>query len=59
MKRLLFIPLALILFTAFVPQKKTKVIFFGDSITELGVKRDKYVGYILKMDSMLNENNSR
>jgi lysophospholipase L1-like esterase len=29
------------------------VIFFGDSITELAVKRDKYVGYILRMDSML------
>lgn len=38
---------------AFTAQKKTKVIFFGDSITELGVKRDKYVGYILRMDSML------
>jgi lysophospholipase L1-like esterase len=53
MKKFLFIPLALIIVTAFAPQKKTKVIFFGDSITELGVKRDKYVGYILKMDSML------
>jgi lysophospholipase L1-like esterase len=53
MKKFLFIPLALILVTAFAPQKKTKVIFFGDSITELAVKRDKYVGYILKMDSML------
>lgn len=38
---------------SFAPQKKKKVIFFGDSITELGVKRDKYVGYILKMDSLL------
>lgn len=55
MKKLLFISAALILFSAFAlkSQKKTKVIFFGDSITELGVKREKYVGYILRMDSML------
>lgn len=53
MKKLLFISTVLFLSCAFTPQKKTKVIFFGDSITELGVKRDKYVGYILKMDSML------
>ncbi|HMK26080.1 MAG TPA: GDSL-type esterase/lipase family protein [Chitinophagaceae bacterium] len=53
MKKLLFISAILILSCAFVPQKKTKVIFFGDSITELAVKRDKYVGYILRMDSML------
>ncbi len=52
MKRLaLFISLAAL--AAFMPQKKTKVIFFGDSITELGVRKDKYTGYILKMDSML------
>ncbi|MBN8676251.1 MAG: G-D-S-L family lipolytic protein [Chitinophagales bacterium] len=52
MKRLtLFISLAALV--AFMPQKKTKVIFFGDSITELGVRKDKYTGYILKMDSML------
>jgi lysophospholipase L1-like esterase len=53
MKKLLFIATIFLLSSAFAPQKKTKVIFFGDSITELGVKRDKYVGYILKMDSML------
>lgn len=54
MKRLvLFISLAALV--AFIPQKKTKVIFFGDSITELGVRKDKYTGYILKMDSMLKE----
>ncbi len=54
MKRLaLFISLAALV--AFIPQKKTKVIFFGDSITELGVKKDKYTGYVLKMDSMLKE----
>jgi lysophospholipase L1-like esterase len=53
MKKLLFISAVLFLSCAFAPQKKTKVIFFGDSITELAVKRDRYVGYILKMDSML------
>ncbi len=53
MKKLLFISAVLFLCGAFAPQKKTKVIFFGDSITELAIKRDKYVGYILRMDSML------
>jgi lysophospholipase L1-like esterase len=53
MKKLLYISTILFISCAFVPQKKTKVIFFGDSITELGVKKDRYVGYILKMDSML------
>ena len=54
MKKILFISAVLFLSCAFVPQKKTKVVFFGDSITELGVKRDpRFVGYILKMDSML------
>lgn len=53
MKKLLIISSILLIACAFAPQKKTKVIFFGDSITELGVKKDRYVGYILKMDSML------
>ena len=53
MKKLLFISVVLFLSCAFTQPKKTKVIFFGDSITELAVKRDKYVGYILRMDSML------
>lgn len=53
MKSAVFISTILFLSCAFAPPKKTKVIFFGDSITELGVKRDRYVGYILKMDSML------
>jgi len=43
MKKFLFIPLALILISAIVPQKKTKVIFFGDSITQLGVNPGGYV----------------
>lgn len=53
MKKFLFVSTILFLSCAFAPQKKIKVIFFGDSITELGVKRERYVGYILKMDSML------
>ena len=53
MKKLLFIPAIIFLSLGFIPQKKTRVIFFGDSITELAVKRDKYVGYIFRMDSML------
>jgi lysophospholipase L1-like esterase len=39
---------------AFTPQKKTKVIFFGDSITELGVKDKPYKGYVLVTDSLCN-----
>ena len=35
-------------------QKKKKIIFFGDSITELAVKPG---GFILKIDSMLVKNN--
>ncbi|HEX4875442.1 MAG TPA: GDSL-type esterase/lipase family protein [Chitinophagaceae bacterium] len=53
MNKLLVIALVLFISCAFIPQKKIRIIFFGDSITELGVKRDKYVGYILRMDSML------
>lgn len=53
MKKFLFSSAVIFFSCAFAPQKKTKVIFFGDSITELGVKRDRFVGYILKMDSML------
>jgi lysophospholipase L1-like esterase len=47
MKKFLF-PLLFILF-AFMPQKKTKVIFFGDSITQAGVSPG---GYIMRIDSM-------
>lgn len=38
---------------SFAEGKKKKIVFFGDSITELGVKPG---GYIVKMDSMLNDN---
>ena len=43
-----------ILIIAFTMQKKKKIIFFGDSITELAVKPG---GFILKIDSMLGKNN--
>ena len=59
MKKLLFIAVVLFISCAFTQQKKTKVIFFGDSITELGVKRDRYVGFILRMDSMLKLKNKQ
>ncbi len=52
MKNLFFILSVVLISCAFTQQKKTKVIFFGDSITELGVKEKPYKGYILKMDSL-------
>lgn len=49
MKYAVFI--AAILLMAFTtPQKKRKVVFFGDSITQAGVNPD---GYITKMDSLI------
>jgi len=50
MKKLLIITTILFISCAFAPQKKTKVIFFGDSITELGVKEKPYRGYILELE---------
>jgi lysophospholipase L1-like esterase len=47
MKKWLF-PLVILLF-AYMPQKKTKVIFFGDSITQAGAQRG---GFITRVDSM-------
>lgn len=49
MIRFLFFSLIIGLCCAFAPQKKIKVIFFGDSITELGVKPG---GYVTRVDSM-------
>jgi lysophospholipase L1-like esterase len=48
MKKTLFL-LLVIVSMAFVHQKKSKVIFFGDSITQAGVQQG---GYIVKVDSM-------
>ncbi|HLF46710.1 MAG TPA: GDSL-type esterase/lipase family protein [Chitinophagaceae bacterium] len=39
----------LLLITSFISQRKTKVIFFGDSITQAGVQPG---GYIVRIDSM-------
>jgi lysophospholipase L1-like esterase len=42
-----------ITFCSFIPfQKKTKVVFFGDSITQQGAGKG---GYILKMDSLMQQ----
>lgn len=49
MNKLLFILAVLFISAAYMPQKKIKVIFFGDSITELGVKPD---GYVTRVDSL-------
>lgn len=37
---------------AMMPQKKTRVVFFGDSITQQGVRPE---GYITQLDSMLKQ----
>jgi lysophospholipase L1-like esterase len=58
MKKIL-LPIALLFCLAWMPQKKTKVIFFGDSITELGVmtRPDAGTGYVLKIDSLCKSEN--
>jgi len=45
----LFVYTMIFMSASFIPQKKTKVIFFGDSITEMGVNRG---GYVTRIDSM-------
>lgn len=49
MKRIILFVFVVTLGMSFISQKKTKVIFFGDSITELGVKPG---GYVTRVDSM-------
>jgi lysophospholipase L1-like esterase len=49
MKKGILLVLIMISVVAFTLQKKTRVIFFGDSITELGVKPG---GYVNRVDSM-------
>ena len=39
----------IVMMTAFAPQKRTKVIFFGDSITQAGAGTG---GYILRIDTL-------
>lgn len=47
--KLLFLSTIVLLMMAFTIQKKTRVIFFGDSITQAGVNAG---GYIKRIDSM-------
>lgn len=49
MKNIFLVSFLIICSMSFVSQKKTKVLFFGDSITELGVKPG---GYVTRVDSM-------
>lgn len=49
MKKVFLVAFLVICSMSFVSQKKTKVLFFGDSITELGVKPG---GYVTRVDSM-------
>ena len=53
MKRFSLISIVL-LFSFFMPQKKSRVVFFGDSITELGVRPG---GYVRRIDSLCNLEN--
>jgi isoamyl acetate esterase len=57
MKKLLVIASIILISCAFAPQKKMKIVFFGDSITELGVKPEKYRGYILQVEDVLKKEN--
>ncbi len=49
MKKNFLFAVLLVALVSFTPGKKKKVIFFGDSITELGVKPG---GYVTKVDSL-------
>jgi lysophospholipase L1-like esterase len=50
MKQLLGLCLLTFVLMSFQPPKKKKIIFFGDSITEMALK---YEGYLVKLDSMI------
>jgi isoamyl acetate esterase len=53
MKKVVILLIAFSALTAFVPvQKKTRIVFFGDSITQAGVDP---TGYITKMGDMLKQ----
>lgn len=45
MKKIIFLPILLLLFSM-TPQKKTRIIFFGDSITQAGVNKGGYIDRI-------------
>jgi lysophospholipase L1-like esterase len=46
---------AIIFLVSFMPQKKTRIVFFGDSITQEGA--EKANGFIRKIDSMVKVEN--
>lgn len=50
--KLLFIIPFLAICTAMMPAKKTKIVFFGDSITQMGINKG---GYIDRMQTAVNE----
>lgn len=54
MRRSIFAILSLLLLASFVADKPKKVIFFGDSITQAGVKPN---GYITRIGEMLASKN--
>jgi lysophospholipase L1-like esterase len=43
MKKFFAIPLLLIMLVSATPAKKTKILFFGDSITQMGVNKGGYI----------------
>ena len=55
MKKNIFLPILLLLFSM-TPQKKTKIVFFGDSITQAGVNKG---GYIDRIQTFINSKGSK
>jgi isoamyl acetate esterase len=45
MKQIIFLPVFLLI-VSMTPQKKTKIVFFGDSITQAGVNKGGYIDRI-------------
>lgn len=54
MKKIFLLAFLSAMLFAFIPQKKTKVIFFGDSITQAGAGKG---GYILRVDTLCKAEN--
>lgn len=52
MRKIIFIPVLLILCAMTMPGKKKKIIFFGDSITQMGINKG---GYIDRIQNFINE----
>ena len=55
MKRIIFLP-ALLLLISMSHQKKTRIVFFGDSITQAGVNKG---GYIDRIQQSVNKSSSQ